>query len=285
MYITTNEKGRIITMEKIFKDKDNSLYTKKGLAKRELKLSQLFEVTDTNDRIPAFELDKQIKEGPYKSAGDCFVYRSKAKKVFTPAISDTIIPDDEITKDMVKIHYEYWVPEIEWLITRGSMYVNTSHKFCLMTNVFSDSCSSNSIGGDWNSLCTGRTLEGIQMNSLTQRFKNAKVIVNRILNGQPNLDLVFFGDGYALNFDPYNRIGKHGHKIFLQLSFIHKNIIHNAEEAQAWWNKTTRSGSDNNPWRYDNIIKNFLAHPLYDEELLNLYSLDGSKEAKKLSEK
>lgn len=284
MYITTNEKGRIITMEKILKDKNNNLYTKKGLAKRELNIGRLFEVINSDDRIPVFELNKNIKEGLYKSNGDSFIYRTKAKKVYTPALSDTIIPDNEITKEMVKIHYEYWVPEIDWLIDRGNIYVNKSHKFCLMTNVF-DSTYSMRIDGYWNSLCTGRTLEGIPMRSLTERFKNARIIVNRILNGQPNLDLSFFGDGDTLFFDPYNKSGKLGHKIFLQLSFIHKNIIHNAEEAQAWWDKTTRDRNANNPWRYDNIIKNFIKNPLYDEELLNLYSLDDSKEAKKLSEK
>lgn len=255
--------------------KDNKICEVVGLAKKPVELGKVVPVPQANFSRLSLRLNPdEIKEGVYEINGDTLYYKSAPKRVMQHPLDVTIVTNDEITRELVFKRYDYWVPETKWkLIYDYGVSVRVvftrldTPMFPYLTNVFSS-----------GNLCIGGALAGIDAGSFNKMLENSGEIVNSILCGTPNTDLKFAGLGESIRFDDVK--SRDLHKFFLQLSFIHQNVIHNQEEARLWWEPIIKS-MDVRDDLDDNMIYDFFYDivnvPLYDEALLDKYSLENQE--------
>lgn len=262
--------------------KDNKICETVGLAKKPVNLSKVIPVMDLNSygRLALSLNEDNVKEGIYKIDNNKIFYKAAPKRVMQKPLDVTIVTNDEITLDLVSKRYDYWVPETKWKLKPYDDYIDVitafisdtdTPMFPYLTNVFE--------GGG---ICLGGSLAGINISNFKSTLENAGEIVNSILCGTPNTDLYFAGLGRDIRIS--SEKSRDLHKFLLQLSFIHQNVIHNQEEASLWWEPITdsvvyRDDSD------DNMIIDFFYDltdtPLYDESLLEKYSLEKQEERTK----
>lgn len=262
--------------------KDNKICEVVGLAKKPVNLSKVIPVVDINDygRLALNLNENSIKEGIYRIDGNRIYYKAAPKRVMQRPLDVTIVTNNEITRELVSKRYDYWVPETKWQIKVYDGYVDVitafisdtdTPMFPYLTNVFET-------GG----ICLGGSLAGINISNFKNTLENAGEIVNSILCGTPNTDLYFAGLGHEIRIS--SEKSRDLHKFFLQLSFIHQNVIHNQEEASLWWQPIIDSTTERTDGE-DNLICDFfydlVAMPLYDERLLERYSLEKQEERTK----
>lgn len=258
--------------------KDNKICEAVGLAKKPVDLNKVIPVSDSDYGRLALRLNTDsIKEGIYRIDDKKIYYKAAPKRVMQRPLDVTIVTNNEITRELVSKRYDYWVPETKWQIKAydGCVDVITAFipdtdtpMFPYLTNVFE--------GGG---ICLGGSLAGINVDNFNRVLENAGEIVNSVLCGTPNADLYFAGLGKRLRISAEK--SRDLHKFFLQLSFIHQNVIHNQEEASLWWKPIIDSTTERID-RGDNLICDFFYHlvaiPLYGERLLEKYSLEKQKE-------
>ena len=261
--------------------KDNKICEAVGLAKKPVELNKVIPVSDSNYGRLALNLNADtIKEGIYRIDDRKIYYKAAPKRVMQRPLDVTIVTNDEITRELVSKGYDYWVPETKWKIKFYDDYVDIvtafipdtdTPMFPYLTNVFE--------GGG---ICLGGSLAGINVDNFNRVLENAGEIVNSVLCGTPNTDLYFVGLGRTLRISAGK--SRDLHKFFLQLSFIHQNVIHNQEEASLWWKPIIDSTTERTD-REGNLICDFfydlVAMPLYDERLLERYSLEKQEERAK----
>lgn len=261
--------------------KDNKIYEIVGLAKKPVELDKVIPVSDSDyGRLTLSLYADSIKEGIYRINDKKIYHKAAPKRVMQRPLDVTIVTNDEITKELVSKGYDYWVPETKWKIKFYDNNVDVvtafipdtdTPMFPYLTNVFKN-------GG----ICLGGSLAGINVDNFNRVLENAGEIVNSVLCGTPNTDLYFVGLGRTLRISTEK--SRDLHKFFLQLSFIHQNVIHNQEEASLWWQPIIDSTTERTD-REDNLICDFfydlVAMPLYDERLLEIYSLEKQEERAK----
>ena len=262
--------------------KDNKICEVVGLAKKPVNLSKVIPVVDINDYGSlALNLNENnIKEGIYRIDGNRIYYKAAPKRVMQRPLDVTIVTNNEITRELVSKRYDYWVPETKWQIKVYDGYVDVitafisdtdTPMFPYLTNVFE--------GGG---ICLGGSLAGINISNFKNTLENAGEIVNSILCGTPNTDLYFAGLGHEIRIS--SEKSRDLHKFFLQLSFIHQNVIHNQEEASLWWKPiidSTKYRDDSEDNMIIDVFDDLVGFSLYDEDLLERYSLEKQEERAK----
>ena len=262
--------------------KDNKICEVVGLAKKPVNLSKVIPVVDINDygRLALNLNENNIKEGIYRIDGNRIYYKAAPKRVMQRPLDVTIVTNNEITRELVSKRYDYWVPETKWQIKVYDGYVDVitafitdtdTPMFPYLTNVFE--------GGG---ICLGGSLAGINVDNFNRVLENAGEIVNSVLCGTPNTDLYFAGLGHEIRIS--SEKSRDLHKFFLQLSFIHQNVIHNQEEASLWWEPiidSTKYRDDSEDNMIIDVFDDLVGFSLYDEDLLERYSLEKQEERTK----